>query len=95
MENIQDIICAIRRTVERHKLADGRYCRWLWQPADPGKPRRQLSAESRLKGVRLKVADDQPDTDSDQQNTDCDHDSRRKTHRIDQQKNPDLQLKQT
>ena len=39
MENIQDIICAIRRTVERHKLADGRYCRWLWQD---GKGSREL-----------------------------------------------------
>lgn len=31
MENIQDIICKIRRIVDSHKLADGQYCRWLWK----------------------------------------------------------------
>ena len=28
--NINPIIDNIRKTVERHKLADGSYCRWLW-----------------------------------------------------------------
>lgn len=33
----------VRQIIARHQLGrSGAYCRWLWQPADPGKPRRQL-----------------------------------------------------
>ena len=31
MENIQDIIIKIQQIVDSHKIADGKYCRWLWQ----------------------------------------------------------------
>ena len=33
MENIQDIISKIHAIVDSHKIADGQYCRWLWQDA--------------------------------------------------------------
>ena len=36
--NLDNVVKKMRRTVDSHKLSEGRYCRWLWQ--DEGKTRR-------------------------------------------------------
>ncbi len=33
MDNIQFILDRMEQVVQRHRLADGQYCRWLWQNA--------------------------------------------------------------
>jgi len=43
VHDITHLISSYREIIRRHQLGqEGAYCRWLWQPKDPSKPRRQL-----------------------------------------------------